>query len=146
MATSLETMLEREEGREHNAYPDPLTHGDPWTIGVGHTGPEVHPGLTWDDDQITAALTADIAKAKAFCEKHFNPWYQQSMDAVRRAVLEAMVFQMGGRVLEFKLALAAMRDQHWAHAAAEMLDSTWAKQTPKRAGRMARQMETGMWQ
>lgn len=29
-----------------HAYPDPGTGGDPWTIGWGDTGPDVHPGLT----------------------------------------------------------------------------------------------------
>ena len=29
------------------AYPDPGTGGAPWTIGWGHTGPEVVPGLEW---------------------------------------------------------------------------------------------------
>ena len=29
------------------AYPDPKTGGDPWTIGRGHTGKDVHKGLVW---------------------------------------------------------------------------------------------------
>jgi lysozyme len=57
-------LIERFEGRRHQAYPDPATGADPWTIGVGHTGPEVHEGLTWDDAQIDAALDADL--------KHFD--------------------------------------------------------------------------
>ena len=48
------------EGRRHQAYPDPATGGAPWTIGIGHTGPEVHKGLTWDDARIDAALDADL--------------------------------------------------------------------------------------
>lgn len=31
------------EGLRQNAYPDPGTHGKPWTICYGHTG-DVHPG------------------------------------------------------------------------------------------------------
>lgn len=50
------------EGRRAQAYPDPATGGDPWTIGVGHTGPEVHKGLAWTDAQIDAALDADLTK------------------------------------------------------------------------------------
>jgi lysozyme len=49
-----------EEGKENVAYPDPGTGGDPWTIGVGHTGPEVHPDLVWSDAQIMAALARDV--------------------------------------------------------------------------------------
>ena len=50
------------EGRRHQAYPDPATGGAPWTIGIGHTGPEVRKGLTWDDARIDAALDADLKR------------------------------------------------------------------------------------
>lgn len=50
-----------EEGFKNNAYPDPGTGGDPWTIGVGHTGPEVHPGLYWSNEQVMAALRQDVS-------------------------------------------------------------------------------------
>ena len=50
------------EGRRHQAYPDPASGGAPWTIGIGHTGPEVHKGLTWDDARIDAALDADLKR------------------------------------------------------------------------------------
>lgn len=152
MAYDLKSMLEREEGRVHEAYPDPLTKADPWTIGIGHTGPEVHKGLVWTDAQIDAAYQRDAWTAIAVCST--LPWFS-TLDAShdfsylnpRQCVLVGMVFQMGGpRVMRFYKALAAMRDEHWATAAAEMLDSSWAKQTPARARRMALQIETGMWQ
>lgn len=48
------------EGREYKAYPDPGSKdGKPWTIGIGHTGPEVHEGLVWNDAQIDAAYAKD---------------------------------------------------------------------------------------
>lgn len=54
------------EGREYKAYPDPLSaDGRPITIGIGHTGPEVHLGLVWNDRQIDDAFAADIAKFEA---------------------------------------------------------------------------------
>jgi lysozyme len=138
-------MLERDEGREHKAYPDPLTHGAPWTIGIGHTGPEVYDGLRWDDAQIDAAFDADVATAERGCLDNL-PWFSQ-LDEVRRAVLIAMCFQMGvRRLLGFVNMLAAVRDEHYAHAAEQMRQSVWARQTPKRALRMALQMETGAWQ
>lgn len=39
-------LIERNEGLELTAYPDPATGGAPWTIGRGDTGPDVVPGLT----------------------------------------------------------------------------------------------------
>lgn len=53
--------LAQREGRRNEAYQD--TQGI-WTIGVGHTGPEVHPGLVWTDEQVDAALSADVKWAE----------------------------------------------------------------------------------
>lgn len=50
-------LLIAREGKRNAAYLDSV--GVP-TIGVGHTGPEVHLGLHWNDDQIEAALRADL--------------------------------------------------------------------------------------
>lgn len=142
---NLELQLIDFEGREHKAYPDPLTGGAPWTIGVGHTGPEVHEGLVWTDEQIDQAFVADIDEATRNCSSHF-PWFTR-LNEPRRAVLVGMCFQMGiTKLLKFVKALAAMRDERWPQAAGEMADSAWARQTPKRARRLQRQIETGEWQ
>lgn len=48
------------------AYPDPGSRdGNPWTIGWGHTGPEVRKGLVWTQAQADAALVQDMAKFEA---------------------------------------------------------------------------------
>ncbi len=52
-------LLVAREGRRNKAYLDSV---GVWTIGVGHTGPEVHEGLVWTDAEIEAALRADIAR------------------------------------------------------------------------------------
>lgn len=43
------------------AYPDPKTKGDPWTIGWGHTGPEVKKGLVWSQDKANEVFARDVA-------------------------------------------------------------------------------------
>lgn len=53
------------EGCHLVAYPDPGTGGDPWTIGWGHTGPEVKQGVTWTQQQADAALITDLHEAYA---------------------------------------------------------------------------------
>jgi lysozyme len=139
---NLKAMLEVDEGREPHSYPDPLTSGDPWTIGVGHTGPEVHPGLVWTDEQIDAALASDMQIAEDGCRKAFY-WFDRLCGA-RQDVLIDMAFQMGiGRLCGFVRMLGAVRDERWAEAAEQMRLSTWARQTPKRALRLAYQMESG---
>jgi lysozyme len=46
-----------------DAYPDPGSKdGKPWTIGWGHTGPEVVKGLKWTQAQADAAFLRDLHK------------------------------------------------------------------------------------
>lgn len=52
----LELLIAR-EGKRNKAYLDSV---GVWTIGVGHTGPEVHAGLVWSDAEVEAALRADL--------------------------------------------------------------------------------------
>jgi len=49
------------ESLELKAYPDPKTGGDPWTIGYGHTGPEVHKGLVWTKTQCEIQFEIDLS-------------------------------------------------------------------------------------
>lgn len=45
------------------AYPDPGSRdGKPWTIGWGHTGPEVVKGLVWTQAQADAQFLIDVAR------------------------------------------------------------------------------------
>jgi len=48
------------------AYPDPGSKdGKPWTIGWGHTGPEVVKGLKWTQEQADQAFLKDTASTVA---------------------------------------------------------------------------------
>lgn len=47
------------------AYPDPGTGGDPWTIGWGATGPGIRRGLTWTQAQCDARLERDLRRYAA---------------------------------------------------------------------------------
>ena len=139
------TQIAAFEGRRSQAYPDPLTGGAPWTIGCGHTGPDVHEGACWSDDQIDAALRSDVDKADFACQVAFD-WYF-GLNEPRRAVLVNMAFQMGiNGLLAFKNTLAVVRDERFEDAAESMRQSEWAKQTPTRARALAAQMATGEWQ
>jgi len=59
------SLTENFEGLRLTAYPDPATNGDPWTIGYGHTGPEVHKGMTITQEQAEELLMQDVKKAAA---------------------------------------------------------------------------------
>jgi lysozyme len=54
----LKILIDREDKR-NKAYQDTK---DIWTIGVGHTGPEVVKGLVWTDQQVMAAFGKDIER------------------------------------------------------------------------------------
>jgi GH24 family phage-related lysozyme (muramidase) len=138
----IDTIIRIEEDRKHEAYVDPLTKAEPWTIGEGHTGPEVHEGLVWNDAQIDAAKALDIMHATNGCLAHF-PWFS-TLDPVRYAVMQSLAFQLGiPRLLGFVHFLGAMRDQRWNAAAGELRDSALYKQAHARTERAARAIETG---
>jgi lysozyme len=54
-------FTEHWEGDSLVAYRD---SGGIWTIGVGHTGPEVHEGLIWTQQQEDDALREDMLHAQ----------------------------------------------------------------------------------
>lgn len=141
---SARSQIREMEGVRNIAYPDPLTHDEPWTIGVGHTGPEVCKGLVWSDERVNAVFEEDFREALDECARNF-PWFDK-LSEPRQAVLINMCFQLGmPRLKGFKKMLAAVRDERYPQAAGEMMNSMWAVQTPKRAHRLSTQMRTGEW-
>ena len=55
-------LTEQFEGLRLTAYQDSV---GVWTIGYGHTGPDVKPGLTITQEQASALLLRDVAGAVA---------------------------------------------------------------------------------
>lgn len=143
--------LKRDEGLRLAAYPDPLTGGAPWTIGYGHTGPEVHQGLVWTPEQAEAALLADVAAHNAVLARVL-PW-TADLDPARRRVLQNMHFNLGWDnprtpALEglsgFVNTLSMIQRGDYAGAADGMGRSLWARQVKGRAVRLAATMRSGM--
>ncbi len=141
--------LRRDEGLRLAAYPDPLTGGAPWTIGYGHTGPEVHARLAWTPAEAETALIADIARACALLDGHVPRW--RRLDDARQDVLANMAFNMGWLSADgahglgtFRRALAAIQAGRWQEAHDDLLASAWARQVGGRARRLATQMLTGV--
>ncbi|GAA4773321.1 lysozyme [Novosphingobium ginsenosidimutans] len=66
------------------AYPDPGTGGDPWTIGWGATGPGIAPGTVWSQAQCDARLEADLVRYSAEVARALGeaPTSQQQFDAL----------------------------------------------------------------
>lgn len=89
-------------------------------------------------------LRNDIEKVKkALAEFTFIPLLNRD----RQFVLIDMCFQLGiGGLKGFKKALSAIAQGKWQDAHDEILDSRYAKQTPKRAQRNAQCILTGKWE
>jgi lysozyme len=75
------------EGKRNKAYRD--TKGI-WTIGVGHTGPEVTQGLVWSDEQVMKTFKEDVKWAEAAVNSCTHPLKQHQFDA-----LVSFVFNIG---------------------------------------------------
>jgi lysozyme len=134
-------QLRNEEGVVAHAYQDSLGF---WTIGVGRLIDQRKGGLLYPDE-IDYLLANDV-KRKTDGLTSALPWFHL-LDERRQAVLIGMAFQMGVKgLLAFTTTLGHIRVGRYAEAAVAMLESTWAKQTPERAKRLSKQMETGEWQ
>lgn len=71
------------EGLRLKAYPDPGSHGAPWTIGYGHTGPEVHDGLEIGQRQAEEWLMEDLGHASRAVKRLVTvPLSQGQFDAL----------------------------------------------------------------
>jgi lysozyme len=137
-------MLMEDEGCELVAYPDPLTHGEPFTVGYGHTSPSVSQGQEITQAQADAFLDADIAKAELGLTTAL-PWFA-GLDPVRRDILTNMAYNLGvAGLLAFRHMLAAMEAGNYRAAADDALDSAWAHQVKGRAYRLAALMQSGQY-
>ena len=125
------------------AYPDPLSGGDPWTIGYGSTGPDVVPGTVWSQAQAQARRDAYIETCEKQLDSHISWW--RDLNDERQDVLVNMAYNMGwGGLSGFQHALAALERHDYDTAADEFEDSLWAKQVPNRASRLIEQIRTGV--
>ena len=141
MVANLAQQLRRDEGTKPSAYQDHLGF---WTIGVGRLI-DARKGGGLRPDEIEYLLANDI-KDRARALLAALPWFG-ALDDARQGVLLNMAFQLGtAGLLAFKNTLEQVRLGHYKTASVMMLQSKWATQTPERAARLAKQMETGTWQ
>ena len=134
-------QLRRDEGEKFSVYQDHLGY---WTIGVGVLVDGRKGGA------ITPAESAFLLQNRLDDRERVLdralPWFK-TLDPVRRAALLNMAYQLGSAgLLQFVRSLDAIRDSRYAVAESYLLDSLWARQTPERARRVARQVATGEWQ
>lgn len=131
-------LLELHEGNER--FPYRCTAGK-LTIGIGFNLDDV--GLY--PEEIEFILRNRIRRTEAKLQRVVPAYRNLSM--VRKIVLVDMAYNLGtSRFLKFEKMLAALELRDYKLAAAEMLDSKWArKDVGARAVRLAEMMRTGEW-
>lgn len=130
-----------DEGEVLHVYWDSLGFA---TLGVGRLVDERKGGgITQDESRYM--LRNDIHRKISECDARFEWW--PLVDSVRQQVLICMAFQLGVEgVTGFHDMCAALARGDYVRASIEMLNSTWARQTPARAQRMAKIMHSGVWE
>ncbi|HXF12271.1 MAG TPA: lysozyme [Terriglobales bacterium] len=117
-------MTKSFEGLKLAAYRD---QGGVWTIGYGHTGPDVHEGLTITTEQAEALLVDDLANAVACVNRQVTGTINQNQfDA-----LVDFAFNLGCETLGRSTLLrcvnsgaftsAALQFPLWAHVKGQLI-------------------------
>lgn len=123
------------EGYRSKAYRDSV---GVWTIGYGCNLQE----LEIDEPLAARWLAKKLAEAERELERF--GWYA-GLTAVRQRACIELVYNLGlPRFLSFVEMIQALREKAYTVAAAELLDSKWARQVgPTRSRRLAEMIRNG---
>ena len=127
----LKARIKEHEGFRDQIYKDSLGFA---TIGYGHLVLDTDPfieGQSYPKEHLEKVFDGDFDTACSNANKLIKdlPHHHQA-----KCVLIEMVFQLGiGGVSKFKMMWEALSKGDYGEASFQMMDSRWAKQTPKRA-------------
>tara|TARA_R100001163_G_C5060154_1_gene196917 strand:- start:531 stop:956 length:426 start_codon:yes stop_codon:yes gene_type:complete len=127
--------LKRHEGYAQHAYVCPA---GATSVGYGRNLDQKHGGLGISEEEAEYLLANDIKRSIEECES-FGWWADCPMD--KRQVIIELAFQLGWPALTgFNLMLTHMASGLYDQAAAELLDSRFARQVPHRAAELAERL------
>ena len=133
MKNLIENIKESEGFVEH-VYNDSL--GIP-TIGFGFAIKD----LILDEDIAEQILVRKVKKLVDRVDKKFD-WFNLADDRVKEVIVE-MCYQLGlAGFSKFKKTISYIEKKNYKEASKEMLDSKWAKQTPNRAKKLSKIVES----
>ena len=136
----LKARIKKHEGYRDTIYKDSLGFS---TIGYGHLVVQTdryEKGVTYRKKDLEKVFDTDFNTAKSNANQLIEglPIHHQA-----KCVIIEMVFQLGiGGVSKFKKMWKALKQNDYQTASEEMLDSRWAKQTPKRAEELSNVMKS----
>lgn len=130
--------LVRDEGFVSHGYQDHLGY---WTIGIGRLIDKRRGGgITYEE--ALYLLHNDIVRISE--ELHQKLDFFVSLDEMRKMALINMAFQLGIHgLMEFSNMLVSLKKGDFKQAYHDALDSRWARQTPRRAKRVATMIKEG---
>ena len=133
--TELKDRIKEHEGYRNTVYSDSLGFA---TIGYGHLivkGDPYKEGVEYSREELDQEFDKDFSNAVVGAERLLG---NSDINFTAKCVIIEMVFQLGMTgVSKFVNCLKAIKEEDWATAADEMLDSRWAKQTPSRAEQLS---------
>lgn len=149
-----QTWTSNFEGLRFSAYDDKTGEPVPvggvclgtLTIGIGHTGPDVVPGLIWTQAQCQEAFDTDYATAVsgAMDDAGNDAWL--FLNEERQAALVDVCFEIGEKGLRgFHKMISAILLQDWATASAQLIASKLASEVPGRDRANAALLLSGTW-
>lgn len=135
---ALRELLRGHEGEVLHAYEDSEGY---LTIGVGHLIDQRLGGRI--SQRISALiLDEDIDTHIRELAEHYD-WFER-LDGVRQIAVVDLHFNLGQqRFSGFRKFIAAMERGEYAMAGAELVDSKWYAQVPRRARRIVWMVQTG---
>ena len=137
---SLKDRVREHEGVRTSMYLDSLGKA---TIGIGHL---IQPhereryaeGVEISMEEVEELFDLDLNRAAAGADLLIDECVGHDLPQNVEEVILEMVFQLGTNgVRKFSKMWKAMRVKDWEKAAAEMKDSRWHSQTPKRCEHLA---------
>ena len=136
----LKARIKEHEGFRDHIYKDSLGFA---TIGYGHLVLDTDPfieGQSYPKEHLEKVFDGDFNIAKDNANKLIG---DIALNHQAKCVIIEMVFQLGiGGVSKFKNMWKALGEGDYQTASEEMLDSRWAKQTPKRAESLSATMKS----
>ncbi len=133
MKNLIENIKESEGFVEH-VYNDSL--GIP-TIGYGFAIKD----LILDEDIAEEIFLRKVKNLAQRVQNKFD-WFNTAPDVIKEVVIE-MCYQLGlGGFSKFKKTISYLEKENYLEASKEMLDSKWAKQTPNRAKKLSKIVES----
>lgn len=113
----------------HKAYKDSV---GVWTIGYGHTGPDVKPGIKWPESKAEKYLKNDLktaeSKVKTYIKSNFPG---ATLDSTQLAMLTDFAFNLGG-LSKFPKFTTAVVKKDWKTASQNYKRYAGGKELTKR--------------